>query len=93
MPEHVSLDADERAAIELFLRRRHTLGAAREQELASMIARPIGERLGFTHPNPARLLAIVYDRAVNAGRTEAPPSSHAWQRKKAPPSIRPRSTP
>lgn len=75
LPDDVSLDADERGAIELFLRRRHTLGRAREHELASMIAGPIGRRLGYAHPDPSRLLAIVYDRAVNAGRTEAPPSS------------------
>lgn len=82
LPEHVSLDADERAAIELFLRRRHTLGAARERELASMVARSIGDRLGYTHEDPSRLLALVYDRAVNAGRLEAPASS--W-RPRAPP--------
>ena len=75
LPDDVSLDADEREALELFLRRRHTLGRAREHELASMIADPIARRLGFRHDDPARLLAIVYDRAVNAGRTEAPPSS------------------
>ena len=75
LPDDVSLDADEREAIELFLRRRHTLGRAREHELASMIAKQIGDRLGFHHRDPSRLLAIVYDRAVNAGRTEAPPSS------------------
>jgi uncharacterized RDD family membrane protein YckC len=75
LPDHVSLDADERAAIELFLRRRHTLGVAREHELASMIARPIGDRLGYSHRDPSRLLALVYDRAVNVGRIEAPPSS------------------
>jgi uncharacterized RDD family membrane protein YckC len=75
LPDDVALDADEREAIELFLRRRHTLGRAREEELASMIAGPIAARLGFRHADPSRLLAIVYDRAVNAGRTEAPPSS------------------
>ncbi len=75
LPEDVVLDAEERAAIELFLRRRHTLGVAREMELADMIARVIGTRVGYAHENPSRLLAIVYDRAVNAGRTEAPPSS------------------
>jgi uncharacterized RDD family membrane protein YckC len=75
LPDNVSLDADEREAIELFLRRRFTLGVARELELADMIAGPIATRLGFRHPNAARLLAIVYDRAVNVGRTEAPPSS------------------
>ncbi|MBX3210860.1 MAG: RDD family protein [Labilithrix sp.] len=75
LPDHVALDADERVAIELFLRRRRSLGAARELELASMIARPLGERLGYSHRDPSRLLALVYDRAVNAGRAEAPPSS------------------
>ncbi|MBX3187631.1 MAG: RDD family protein [Labilithrix sp.] len=75
LPDDVALDAEEREAIELFLRRRHSLGHAREHELASMIAEGIGARLGFTHRDPSRLLAIVYDRAVNAGRTEAPPSS------------------
>ncbi|MBX3262471.1 MAG: RDD family protein [Labilithrix sp.] len=75
LPDHVTLDADERAAIELFLRRRHSLGPARERELASMIARPLGDRLGYGHRDPSRLLALVYDRAVNAGRLEAPPSS------------------
>jgi uncharacterized RDD family membrane protein YckC len=75
LPDDVALDADEREAIELFLRRRHTLGRAREEELARMIAGPIGDRLGFRHADPSRLLAIVYDRAVNIGRTEAPASS------------------
>lgn len=75
LPDHIALDAEERVAIELFLRRRHRLGVARENELAAMIAGKIGERIGYTHPNPSRLLALVYDRAVNAGRTEAPPSS------------------
>jgi uncharacterized RDD family membrane protein YckC len=75
LPDEVILDADERIAIEMFLRRRHSLGRAREHELACMIAGPIAQRLGFRHEDPARLLAIVYDRAVNVGRTEAPPSS------------------
>ncbi len=75
LPDEVVLDADERIAIEMFLRRRHSLGRAREHELASMIAGPIAQRLDFRHEDPARLLAIVYDRAVNVGRTEAPPSS------------------
>ena len=75
LPDDVSLDPDEREAIELFLRRRFTLGRSREHELASMIAEPIAARLGYRHEDPARLLALVYDRAVNVGRTEAPPSS------------------
>ena len=78
LADHVALDPDERSAIEMFLRRRHSLGAAREHELASMIAGPLGARLGYSHRDPSRLLAIVYDRAVNAGRLEAPPSS-SWR--------------
>lgn len=75
LPSDVSLDPEQRAAIELFLRRRHTLGMAREHELASMIAPHLGARLGASHENPSRLLALLYDRAVNAGRDEAPRSS------------------
>lgn len=75
LPDHVALDADERIAIELFLRRRKALSFARETELAEMIAAPLGKRIGYTHPSPSRLLALVYDRAVNAGRGDAPPSS------------------
>ncbi len=75
LPEEIALDAEERAAIELFLRRRHALGIARAHELALIVAKPLGERLGYKHPDPSRLLALVYDRAVNAGRSESPPSS------------------
>jgi uncharacterized RDD family membrane protein YckC len=82
LPDDVSLDPDEREAIEMFLRRRFTLGRAREHELASMIAEPIAARLGFVHKDPARLLALVYDRAVNVGRSEAPPSS--WRPQRSP---------
>jgi uncharacterized RDD family membrane protein YckC len=75
LPEEVRLDADERAALEMFLRRRGTLGPAREHELASMIARPLAERFGFALPDPVRTLALLYDRAANAGRIDGPPSS------------------
>jgi uncharacterized RDD family membrane protein YckC len=75
VPDDVTLDADERNAIELFLRRRGTLGPAREHELASMIIEPLAKRFGFRLPDPTRMLALLYDRAANAGRLEAPPSS------------------
>jgi uncharacterized RDD family membrane protein YckC len=77
LPEDVRLDADERNALEMFLRRRGTLGPAREHELASMIAEPLAERFGFRSPDPVRTLALLYDRAANAGRSEGPPSSRA----------------
>lgn len=78
LPDEVLLDEDERIAIEMFLRRRGRLGHAREQELAAMIATGIGARLGYRHRDPSRMLALVYDRAVNRGRAEAPVSS-SWR--------------
>jgi uncharacterized RDD family membrane protein YckC len=75
VPDDITLDADERSAIELFLRRRGTLGPAREHELASMVVEPLAKRFGFRLRDPARMLALLYDRAANAGRMEAPPSS------------------
>lgn len=75
MPSHVALDADERLAIELFLRRRHRLGRARELELANMIAGKLAQRFGVRARDPSRALALLYDRAANAGRDEAPASS------------------
>lgn len=77
LPPEVVLDAEERAALELFLRRAGTLGAAREHELASMIAADLASRHGWQGPvlDPVRMLALLYDRAANTGRAEAPPSS------------------
>ena len=77
LPDDVRLDPDERSALEMFLRRRGTLGPAREHELASMIAGPLEKRFGFRLPDPARTIALLYDRAANAGRVEGPPSSRA----------------
>jgi uncharacterized RDD family membrane protein YckC len=77
LPAEVVLDADERAALELFLRRAGTLGAAREHELASMIVVDLARRHGWQGPvlDPVRTLALLYDRAANTGRSEAPISS------------------
>jgi uncharacterized RDD family membrane protein YckC len=75
LPPDVTLDADEREAIDLFLRRRARLGRARELELAKMVAGPLGRRFGFRAEDPSRTLALLYDRAANAGRGEAPASS------------------
>jgi hypothetical protein len=77
VPGDIALDADERNAIELFLRRRGTLGPSREHELASVIAEPLARRFGFRCPDPARAIALLYDRAANAGRDASPPSSMA----------------
>lgn len=83
VPQNVVLDAEERAAIELFVRRRGALGPAREHELASMIAPGLALRHGMPLTiDPSRFLAILHDRATHAGRKEAivrdslpPPSS------------------
>jgi len=75
LPPVVPLDVDERVAIELFLRRRATLGPARADELASILMAPLQARFGFRLPDATRTLALLYDRAVNVGRSEGPPSS------------------
>jgi uncharacterized RDD family membrane protein YckC len=77
LPGEVVLDADERGAIELFLRRVGTLGAAREQELAAMIVEGLARKHGWQGPvlDPVRTIALLYDRAANTGRVDAPPSS------------------
>jgi len=77
LPGEVALDADERAAVELFLRRRDALGGPRAFELAKMIAEPFERRFGYRTDDPVRTLAILYDKAANAGRSEGPPSSRA----------------
>jgi uncharacterized RDD family membrane protein YckC len=79
LPPVVTLDADERTAIELFLLRRPSLGVARERELAAILAQPLAAAIGVQpgsplERDPARLLALVHRLAVNAGRTAAPPS-------------------
>jgi len=77
LPSVVALDADERAAVELLLRRQSALGAARASELAAMIVGPLERRFGYRTVDPVRTLAILYDVAANAGRSEGPPSSRA----------------
>jgi uncharacterized RDD family membrane protein YckC len=75
LPADVRLDAEERLAIEMFLRRRSYLGQGREMELAQMIAPILSARFSFVARDPSRTLALLYDAAANAGRADAPPSS------------------
>jgi uncharacterized RDD family membrane protein YckC len=88
LPSQVLLDADERAAIELFLRRRSALGDARAWELASFVASALEQRFGYRGADPVRTLALLYDAAVNAGRSEAPPSSRVPDSYGGPSSLR-----
>lgn len=71
LPARVALDADERAALELFFRRRGTLGDARERELAELVVGPLAARHAFRLPDPVRTLALLYERALHAGRADA----------------------
>ncbi len=71
----VRLDGEERQAIEMFLRRRASLGPAREGELARMISSAMAARCGRLSADPSRALALLYDRAAQVGRLEAPSSS------------------
>jgi uncharacterized RDD family membrane protein YckC len=64
LPPRVILAADELRAIEMFLRRASDLGAALATELAMRIAEPLGKKYGFYHPDPVRLLALLYLRAT-----------------------------
>jgi uncharacterized RDD family membrane protein YckC len=76
LPDEVRLDADERHAIEMFLRRRAGLGRARELELATMIAPLLRVRYSpFRAADPSRALALLYDRATSAGRRDSLPPS------------------
>jgi uncharacterized RDD family membrane protein YckC len=77
LPPEVRLDADERLAIEMFLRRRDRLGRAREAELAAMIMPLVGNRYeGLASMDPSRALALLYDRSTNAdSRASLPPPS------------------
>jgi uncharacterized RDD family membrane protein YckC len=63
-----TLDSDERRAVEMFLRRRRGLGEARANELARMIAPLLAARAGLTLPDPARTLAVLYERVQSSNR-------------------------
>jgi hypothetical protein len=66
------LATEELEALELFLRRRATLGQAREQELAQMIAPYYSKRLGLRYADAARFLSLLYRRATEREGRERP---------------------
>ena len=43
-----------------------------------MIAGPLADRFGFRAQDASRTLALLYDRAANAGRIDAPASTRVW---------------
>lgn len=77
LPLRVLLDSEELRAIELFLRRAPDLGPALAAELASIVAEPLGRKYGLRHPDPARLLALLYLRATACSPTGSSPSPTA----------------
>lgn len=62
------LTAQERDAVELLLRRGPALGMARYDELARLLAAPVGARLGVALTAPIRQLAVLYEKSLAAGR-------------------------
>lgn len=63
LPSDVGLSGADLDAIEALLRRLPTLGRARAQELAEILAPSIAARLGLAGGDPVRQLALVYHRA------------------------------
>jgi len=65
LPHRPPLATDEVEAIELFLRRPH-LSNERRAELAQIIVPELSERMGVAPRDPARFLALIYERAQGA---------------------------
>lgn len=63
IPQRPLLSQEELEAIELFLRRSSNLNPSREQELAELVAPVFARRMQLGHRDPARLLALLYQRA------------------------------
>jgi hypothetical protein len=63
IPLKPPVNQEEIEAIELFLRRSPELNAAREQELAELVAPVFARRMQIGYRDPARLLALLYRRA------------------------------
>jgi uncharacterized RDD family membrane protein YckC len=64
LPERIRLTGDEEEALALFLRRAPSLSAARQAELAQMIAPQLAGRLGVAFDDGALFLRLVYARAA-----------------------------
>ncbi|MFT3767777.1 MAG: RDD family protein [Minicystis sp.] len=63
IPQRVPLTGDEMDAVELFLRRQGRLSAARENELAEMVAPVFAKRLGVRYKDATRFLGLLHHRA------------------------------
>lgn len=63
LPQRIPLSGEELDAIELFLRRQGKLSAARELELAELLAPVFAKRMGARYKDAARFLGLLHHRA------------------------------
>jgi len=68
LPQRLPLSGEELEAIDLFLRRKERLGAAREAELSAMVAPLFAARMGLRYQDPTRFLALLHARASERRR-------------------------
>jgi uncharacterized RDD family membrane protein YckC len=67
LPARVLLSADELDALDLFMRRKETLSAARAAELAALVAPLLARRFGLEYADPVRFVGLLYHRATRLG--------------------------
>lgn len=80
IPQRVPLSGAELDAVELFLRRQGRLSAAREHELAEMVAPIFARRLGVRYKDATRFLGLLHHRARESV-TAAPAAPVARRRR------------
>lgn len=67
LPARVAFSAEELDAIDHLMRRKQALSRPREQELASLLAPRLAQRLNLTYTDPVRFLALLHHRATHLG--------------------------
>ncbi len=67
LPARVQLSAQELDALDLFMRRKETLSAARAAELAALVAPLLARRFGLGYADPVRFVGLLYHRATRLG--------------------------
>jgi hypothetical protein len=67
LPARVLLSAEELAALDLFMRRKEALSAARATELAEIVAPLLARRFGLRYADPVRFVGLLYHRATRTG--------------------------
>jgi uncharacterized RDD family membrane protein YckC len=65
LPAHVAFAAEELDAIDHLMRRKLNLPSARVQELATLLAPRLAQRLNLQYADPVRFLALLYHRATH----------------------------